>query len=70
MRNLKKIALALPVLVLSSPLLAAPAGTFDDLVAAVDWSDVGTAIVAIAALVAAVKVIMAGSRMVLRMIRG
>lgn len=70
MRTLKKIALALPVALLSTPLLAEPAGTYDDLVAAVDWSDVGTAIVAIAALVAAVKVIMAGSRMVLRMIRG
>jgi hypothetical protein len=41
---------------------------YDDITAAVDWADVVTGIVAIAALVAAVLVVMRGSRMLLRMI--
>lgn len=52
-------------------LSAAPAfagGTYDSITTAVDWSEVSTGIVAIAALVAAVLVVSRGSKMLLRMI--
>jgi cytochrome c biogenesis protein CcdA len=42
---------------------------YDPITTAVDWADVVTGIVAIAALVAAVLVVMRGSKMLLRMIR-
>ena len=48
--------------------LAFAAGTYDPITTAVDWSDVTTGIVAIAALVAAVLVVSRGSKMLLRMI--
>jgi len=52
------------------PLFAlATAGTYDPITAAVDWADVVTAIVAVAALVAAVLVVVRGSRFLLAMIR-
>jgi len=44
------------------------AGTYDTLTAAVNWSEVTTAIVAIGALLAAVLVVSRGTRMILRMI--
>lgn len=50
------------------PVAFACATAYDDIIAAVDWADVVTGIVAIAALVAAVLVVMRGSRMLLRMI--
>jgi hypothetical protein len=47
---------------------ASAASPYAAIETAVDWSDVVTGIVAIAALVAAVLVVMRGSRMLLRMI--
>lgn len=44
-------------------------GTYDALTSAVDWSDVGTALVAVGALLAAVFVIRKGVKLVLAMIR-
>lgn len=49
------------------PLMASP---YAAVITAVDWDDVVAGVIAIAALVAAVKVVMAGSRMLLRSIRG
>lgn len=43
-------------------------GTYDSITTAVDWSEVTTGIVAIAALIAAVLVVKRGSGMLLRMI--
>lgn len=48
--------------------MATPAGDYDAITAAVDFAAAGIAIAAIAALLAAPKVIMKGARMVLRMI--
>lgn len=71
MLNLKqKFVLASSALIVAGSASAAPTTPYDDIVAAVDWTDVVTGIVAIAALVAAVKVVMVGSRMLLRNIRG
>ncbi|HTD72156.1 MAG TPA: hypothetical protein VK652_01415 [Steroidobacteraceae bacterium] len=47
---------------------AAPAGDYDAITAAVDWSDVISGIAAIAALVAAVLVVKKGAKMLLGMI--
>ena len=63
----------LPVVAVTAPAitLAGGGGTdYDAITAAVDWADVITGIAAIAALVAAVKVVKAGVRMLLGMIRG
>lgn len=71
MRNLKqKLVLASASLIVAGAASATPTTDYDGIVAAVDWTDVVTGIVAIAALVAAVKVVMVGSRMLLRNIRG
>lgn len=43
---------------------------YDEILNVIDWTDVGTAVVATAALVAAVFVLIRGSRMVLAMISG
>lgn len=56
------VALFAPVAAHATP------GTYDDLTAAVDWSDAIVAIMAVAALLAAVLVIRKGVRFVLRMI--
>lgn len=75
MRNFIQKSRALGALVVATVaglqtqvLMAAPAGTYDDLVAAVDWAEVTAAIVAIGALLAAVFVVSRGTKMVLRMI--
>lgn len=71
MRNLKqKLVLASAALIVAGSASATPTTAYDDIVAAVDWADVVTGIVAIGALVAAVKVVMVGTRMLLRNIRG
>lgn len=71
MQNLKQRALVLVALVVGPALaMAAPPPTaYDGIVAAVDWTDVITAITAIAALLAAVLVVRKGVRMALGMIR-
>lgn len=61
---LNKAGVAVLMLV---PLLA-NASVYDEIEAAVSWTAVGAAIVAIAALKAAPLVVSAGSKMVLRMI--
>lgn len=58
---------ALALLGASGAAFATP-GPYDGLIAAVDWSDVTTGIVAIAALIAAVLVVKRGVGMLLRMI--
>lgn len=62
-----------PVVASVAALGAVPAlattGTYDTLTAAVDWSDAITALMAVAALLAAVLVIRKGVRFVLGMIR-
>lgn len=69
MRNLKQKALvAVSGLVVAGAASAAPTSDYDGIIAAVDWADVVTGITAIAALVAAVLVVMRGSKMLLRMI--
>jgi len=68
MRNFNQKALvALVSFGAAGSALATP-GTYDGITAAVDWADVITGITAIAALVAAVLVVMRGSKMLLRMI--
>lgn len=62
-RFLAGLAALLPVVA-----MATPAGDFDTLTAAVDFADVGTAVVAIAAALAAALVIKKGARLVLSMI--
>lgn len=66
LRNLSAFAVGL-VVALSAG-IASAAGTYDAITTAVDWSQVTTGIVAIAALVAAVLVVSRGSKMLLRMI--
>jgi len=63
----KSIALLVGALV---PVLsfATPAGTYDDITAAVDFAEVATAVVAIAALIAVALVARKGARMVMGMI--
>lgn len=70
--NLKaSLFLASVLALVAGPALAGGGGTdYDAITAAVDWADVITGIAAIAALVAAVKVVKAGVRMLLGMIRG
>lgn len=69
MHKLKQKALvAFVALVTAGAALAEPTTDYDGIIAAVDWADVVTGITAIAALVAAVLVVMRGSRMLLRMI--
>ncbi|HMN45893.1 MAG TPA: hypothetical protein PKE27_15045 [Povalibacter sp.] len=57
------VGLALPVLS-----FATPAGTYDGITSAVDFEEVATAVVAIAALIAVALVAKKGARMVLGMI--
>lgn len=57
------VGAALPVVV-----FATPAGTYDDITAAVDFAEVATAVVAIAALIAVALVARKGARMVMGMI--
>jgi hypothetical protein len=64
-RQMAAFTLALAVGV---PVAWACTTDYDGIIAAVDWSDVVTGIVAVAALIAAVLVVMKGSRMLLRMI--
>lgn len=69
LRNLKNRALVALSASLAVPALSFASSTdYDGIIAAVDWADVVTGITAIAALVAAVLVVMRGSRMLLRMI--
>lgn len=67
MQKLRNLGTALLVSVaVSAPAFAG--GTYDAITTAVDWSEVVTGIVAIAALVAAVLVVKRGSGMLLRVI--
>lgn len=61
--SLAVAGVALPVLS-----FATPAGTYDDITGAVDFAEVATAVVAIAALIAVALVAKKGARMVLSMI--
>ncbi|MEM8684362.1 MAG: hypothetical protein AAGF72_13075 [Pseudomonadota bacterium] len=65
-RNAAAFSLAFVVTLVAGTAFAG--GTYDTITGAVDWSEVVTGIVAIAALVAAVLVVMRGSKMLLRMI--
>ena len=68
MKNaITKIGLGVSSLLFSSFALAA--GTYDSITAAVNWSEVTAAVVAIGALIAAVYVVVKGTKMVLRAIR-
>lgn len=70
MRNLKQLGIGALALLSTGVAMAAPPPTaYDGIVAAVDWSDVVTAITAIAALLAAVLVVRKGVRMALGMIK-
>ena len=71
MRNFKnRLALVAGSLLLAPAMVfATPTTDYDGIVAAVDWSDVVTAITAIAALLAAVLVVRKGVRMALGMIK-
>lgn len=70
MKNLKKLCFAtVGVFALSVPAFATPAGDYDAIVAAVDWSAVITGIGAIAALIAGVLIVRKGSRMLLSFIK-
>lgn len=62
----------LPVVAATAPVAVFAGGgnEYSAITAAVDWADVVTGIAAIAALVAGVKVVKAGVRMLLGMIRG
>lgn len=66
--NLKVAALAAALL---APVVgfSAPAGDYDAIVDAVDWSEVITGIGAIAALIAAVFIVRKGSRMLLSFLK-
>lgn len=68
LNNRTRLVAALAGLFAALPALAS--NPYSTITAAVDWSNVVTGIVAIAALVAAPKVVKAGSRMLLSMIRG
>lgn len=57
------LALSVPVLA-----LATPAGTYDAITTAVDFAEVATAVVSIAAIIAVALVAKKGARMVLGMI--
>lgn len=68
-KYLKRALLAVTAVAFPVALMAAPPATdYDGIIAAVDWADVVLGITAIAALIAAVLVVMRGSRMLLRMI--
>lgn len=71
MRKLQYRALVAATLAMGAAgsALATPTTDYDGIVAAVDWSDVVTAITAIAALLAAVLVVRKGVRMALGMIK-
>lgn len=58
----------LAALALGGVVQAAPAGDYDAITDAIDWSDVVTGIGAVAALIAAVLVVKKGSKMLLSMI--
>lgn len=68
MKHFQKLGLAL--VGLAAPVLsfATPAGTYDGITGAVDFDEVATAVVAIAALIAVALVAKKGARMVLGMI--
>jgi len=69
MKNLYgKISAGLTALFVSS--MAMAAGTYDTITAAVNWSEVTAAVVAIGALIAAVYVVVKGVKMILRAIKG
>ena len=67
-RNAAAFALAFGFCVTFASGLAFAGGTYDTITGAVDWSEVVTAVVAVAALIAAVLVVSRGARMVLKMI--
>lgn len=66
LRNFLAFGVGFSIALLTGSAFAA--GTYDAITTAVDWSQVTTGIVAIAALVAAVLVVSRGSKMLLRMI--
>jgi len=67
MKHLRRFY-ALAVLAAVSP-VAFSQTTYDPITTAVDWAEVVTGVVAIAALIAAVLVVVRGSRMLLGMVR-
>lgn len=70
MKNfLRKFAVGLTALVASGAALATPAGDYDAIVDAVDWSAVITGIGAIGALIAAVLIVRKGTKMLLSFIK-
>lgn len=68
LRKLQVRAAYAVALVATAPAVFASETAYDGIVDAVDWGDVVTGITAIAALIAAVLVVMKGSKMLLRMI--
>lgn len=68
MKNLVSRVAAFGFAMLPVVAMSAPAGAYDDILAAVDFAEVATAVAAIAALIAVALVARKGARLVLGMI--
>lgn len=71
MKNRFSLALAtlIGTLAVTSAAISAPASPYDDMVAAVDWSDVISAITTVATAVVGVLIVLRGVRFVMQIVR-
>lgn len=66
--KMQKLVLAVCAMFVALPSVVLAASPYAGIISAVSWTDVVAGVIAIAALVAAVLVVMRGSRMLLKMI--